>query len=1207
MAKEQPNVSELLPLLESSDLQELEHVKAAINDDLSSDRGSMLLNGLVDYYMETNSTQAILLLCSVREPHDKHLFDKLNESLARPPCRLATLTLLGHVIRRQPSWIHKITRFPLLASVLKCLKTDCDVMVLITGVLVLITLLPMIPQAGRQHIYDFFDIFGRLASWSLKNPGHVHGVFLIHLHASVYSLFHRLYGMYPCNFISYLRSHYSMKENLGTFEEVVKPMLEHVRVHPELVTGTQDLELDPSRWKRFEIHDIMIQCAKVSLDPKEASCEEGYSSVPDPLPLHPPSRLHDSTVSPHPDHHHSYGRSTSTPLPVGQPALSLSLPQLVSPRVSLSSLQTPCLQISNCDLSESKPMWSPSSECHMSTPPTSRRISPANVSDPWQSPQGPASIAPAGPGAKCPPPAAVHAPPPHAPALFEEHIRTPSANSTSQKRQPIGELERGVSQPIREGDGSKPEVIDNGTKGAGGEKASVSLTELADFVQKHNVDLLHGPSPETEDGEDSITEEILKLTASQTGPDGSFYSSSEYHSLSSLQASDQSLNKGSPAPAPDGLEGSSVLASQPLAWCLPPGFTPIASHVRGGRLEQVEGAGRPGRGHLSSTPPGDAAPPYEALFGLALPRAACLFLSRKAWEVSRREAGGEGGGEGEEEGTAWSPLEALDRLIQQGNDAHSQLMKRPQVPFKSEDWTHFGGKQQGMKAKGSGPMDEVQALRSQLVLMHNQLQFERYKREQHAIRNRRLLRRIINATALEEQNHSMKAQLKMQELEEQALQASLQQEQQRSRQLRLDTLAETSQLHGRIALLQEQHHDYLTKTQRLQSELEECQGRMAELESELQKASYEAYNAEHQLTQLSLKLSDSEELQEHMFLLNRQLLLLGETNKLCMEEAQRVGPKSDKELLMLQWSLRKEAECLRQGEAQQSRRLEAAQQRLADTEAQLAKKEHLILEQKKFLEDIKAKARGQLQASESRYVALRCVTQALQTEMLQLYGQLDLQTQASNSLLEPADSQASSPSRPNGSSSGVPVSQGSLKSVGQATAPGIPPSSSATVPTPGGHPSSASTNGSLEELPLVNEASPLHHLLASSPITPSPASAPMDVGSYPSAKSFLGMHARGLFQSKSDSQEGEGEPEAQLGSLSLEEAAEEEEGGSQPPDQGLIQPSSLQLGAPAPPPQGPGQPAPSQVPALPGRLAPAGPHPRRPNLSIMDYNETQHS
>lgn len=54
------------------------------------------------------------------------------------------------------------------------------------------------------------------------HTGHVSEVFLIHLHASVYSLFHRLYGMYPCNFISYLRSHYSMKENMDTFEEVVK-------------------------------------------------------------------------------------------------------------------------------------------------------------------------------------------------------------------------------------------------------------------------------------------------------------------------------------------------------------------------------------------------------------------------------------------------------------------------------------------------------------------------------------------------------------------------------------------------------------------------------------------------------------------------------------------------------------------------------------------------------------------------------------------------------------------------------------------------------------------------------------------------------------------------------------------------------------------------------------------------------------------------
>lgn len=48
-----------------------------------------------------------------------------------------------------------------------------------------------------------------------------------------------------------------------------------------------------SRWKRFETHDIVIECAKVSLDPKEASCEEGYSSLPD----HVPRRIVDSSRS----------------------------------------------------------------------------------------------------------------------------------------------------------------------------------------------------------------------------------------------------------------------------------------------------------------------------------------------------------------------------------------------------------------------------------------------------------------------------------------------------------------------------------------------------------------------------------------------------------------------------------------------------------------------------------------------------------------------------------------------------------------------------------------------------------------------------------------------------------------------------------------------------------------------------------------------
>lgn len=56
---------------------------------------------------------------------------------------------------------------------------------------------------------------------------------------------------------------------------------------------------------------------------------------------------------------------------------------------------------------------------------------------------------------------------------------------------------------------------------------------------------------------------------------------------------------------------------------------------------------------------------------------------------------------------------------------------------------------------GSPPSDEIHTLRNQLHLLHSQLLYERFKRQQHALRNRRLLRKVIKAAALEEHNAAM--------------------------------------------------------------------------------------------------------------------------------------------------------------------------------------------------------------------------------------------------------------------------------------------------------------------------------------------------------------------------------------------------------------------------------------------------------------------
>ncbi|KAG7489053.1 hamartin-like isoform X1 [Solea senegalensis] len=1105
MSKEQVTISELLPSLDSSELQEAEQVRATVNQQLST--GGAVLSSLVDYYLDSTSPQAVLLLSTIREPHHKPLLEKLNESLNRPGTRLAGLTLLGHLIRKQPPWVHHISRSALLPSLLRCLKTDSDVVVLITAVLVLITLLPMIPQTGKQHIYDFFDVFGRLASWSYRNPGHVPVVHLVHLHAGVYSLFHRLYGMFPCNFISYLRLHYSMKENLDTFQEVIKPMLEHVRVHPELVTGTQDHELDPSRWKCYEVHDIVIECSRVSLDPLESSCEEdiytslrdppssssGSSPSPRPPPLSFPLPVLDLTCSPHNTESISSAESLVCPSLFGRP----TLPQL--------TFDT-CAQVDDVT-------WSPSSHCGMSTPPPE----PAATAS-----THPLSRTASLSGVKCPSQASV----PSTPSSEDNPDRCLAPDSNNQvKLQPLTELERSSIQPVieREGKG-RSDVINNGNEDFRSEESPL-------------------PPP----------------------------SASSQHVLVTSTPNCDVSPSGSLFPPP---------SSNSLCFTPPnPSSTPTHPFEEGGpdRFPSF---------HLDL----NSAPSYELLFDLALPQAASLFIRKKTQEMLEKAPGQqekEGGVEGEDreqDQTSVSPLEVLDQLIVHGHDAHECLSRRLSAVNKSVD-RHFGGKQQSMKTKGLASGEELQCLKSQLLLIHSQLQFERFKRQQHAIRNRRLLRRVISATALEEHSVAMRAQLCVQDEEIRSLKLSLKEEQRRYTQLQLDAHAQTNQLHKHVQQLLLQQQDAQRDNQRLQSEVQECQTRLKVLEAELQRANNKANNAEHQLTQLSLKLSSSEQLQQQIFLLNQQLVLLRETNRTLTNQIEGGPGDHWTEASMLQCSVGKEYQHLKDSDVQQRQKLEAANHRIAELENQLAKKDQLILDQKKLFEDMKAQSRAELSACDSRCVALRRVTQSLQTEMLHLYSQVHLDMDTDG---QPWDIDG----RPNGSGVVLPVAQSSLRPRPSSGSLGI-------------------INGALEAL----STSPLHlPSCSSSPLSLSPIESPLAVGS------FLEQRARELFKPTNHSPDEEEEEPHEREEEEEEKEEEEEDDDNEeeakpeiPPlgqemEETIIPPRSPQLVPPSKaaatihPPSKP--PAPSSCPALSADLTLAV-RQRRHELSIMDYDETQ--
>lgn len=66
----------------------------------------------------------------------------------------------------------------------------------------------------------FFFIFSRLASWNC-NPGKFVEDQIIHMQVALYALFLRLYGMYPCNFIGFLKTKYKEK-NEPVFDHTIK-------------------------------------------------------------------------------------------------------------------------------------------------------------------------------------------------------------------------------------------------------------------------------------------------------------------------------------------------------------------------------------------------------------------------------------------------------------------------------------------------------------------------------------------------------------------------------------------------------------------------------------------------------------------------------------------------------------------------------------------------------------------------------------------------------------------------------------------------------------------------------------------------------------------------------------------------------------------------------------------------------------------------
>ncbi|XP_017113638.1 hamartin [Drosophila elegans] len=293
-------IEKIIGDLESNMTLENEEAKRKLVELLTQNKEQWVVPFMLDYFFKTGSQRILEVLVKAQAPHDGYIFDRLDDCLKQAQHRVQSLQVFCFIVRHHPTWLYKIEKHRLIKSVFKLLTHEKEIVPLMSALLCIITLLPIIPNSVPNFLNDLFEVFGHLASWKLQNSNKVpdeklvHMQFgmqnssklpdekLVHLQLGLQMLFHRLYGMYPCSFMAYLVEFIKRGNGGGIFQHTIKPLLDTVRVHPMLLTATPETEVNNTRWKEMEPHDVVMECANLSLPVflPEASNEDGSYAYP---------------------------------------------------------------------------------------------------------------------------------------------------------------------------------------------------------------------------------------------------------------------------------------------------------------------------------------------------------------------------------------------------------------------------------------------------------------------------------------------------------------------------------------------------------------------------------------------------------------------------------------------------------------------------------------------------------------------------------------------------------------------------------------------------------------------------------------------------------------------------------------------------------------------------------------------------------------
>lgn len=270
--------------------------------------------------------QIQLILVAFGKKRPKEFLTTINKFFVLKDSRINVLSLLCEFIRHQPPHLHKLLQTPLFDNLLRCLQIDTSTRVISLAMTALVMFLPHIPSSLATHLPALFNIYTRMLFWDrerrAESPGDAEDdinkaevvsplptsderweklpYLLESEDETVPELLHYftfLYGLYPINFMSYIRkpqrylrhANFPGADDLDIQPTEIRQRSEPYRqvhlLHPNFFHMTIESELDDKhRWMRSEAADVVAECMALYAIGDEKRYQERSVSMSGPGP-----------------------------------------------------------------------------------------------------------------------------------------------------------------------------------------------------------------------------------------------------------------------------------------------------------------------------------------------------------------------------------------------------------------------------------------------------------------------------------------------------------------------------------------------------------------------------------------------------------------------------------------------------------------------------------------------------------------------------------------------------------------------------------------------------------------------------------------------------------------------------------------------------------------------------------------------------------